>query len=319
MERPTQILGTDGIERCAECRGHVVQEGAEFVCTSCGKVVRQVEEEREKFHMEIHIRAPSQLSSKHLGSFVGNRADKDSNADFNGLCTVGFAKLISDNMGVDQAAWNCKATIRRVADRLSIPAFVRDNAMALSEKMLADSRENGHAGGRRTSVPTISAYALLSACRAAGMDHVGSRSILQAHVDMGHRVTKSALLQMGLESKTPYRAADPAALLRTVMGGLESNGAVLKRLKKRGVEPGPYFRRLLVASQTALDSVRRAGEGRNPRTIAAVSVYLASLAIAPKVVTQKEVAEIVGVAEYTVRDFCGKAEKELGPLNAGPS
>ena len=66
MER--QLLGTD-IERCRECRGHVVQAGEEFVCTSCGVVARKVEE--EKFHMEIRIRAPSQLSNG-LGSFVGD-------------------------------------------------------------------------------------------------------------------------------------------------------------------------------------------------------------------------------------------------------
>ena len=318
MHLERQPLGTDEgrvIERCRECRGHVVPAGDEFVCSSCGVVARKVEE--EKFHLELHTKAPSPFSNG-LGSFVGDKSDKGSNADFNGVCTIGFAKLLSDNMGVDQGAWNCKAMIRRVADRLSIPAFVRDNATALSEKMLAESRANG-GNGHRTTIPAISAYALLSACRAAGMDHVGSKGILQAHTDMGHGVSRSALLRMGLESKVPFRPADPEALLRTVMGGLESNEDILKRLKKRGAEPGPYFRRLLQASQTALSSLRRLGEGRNPRTVAAVSVYLASLAVAPRAVMQREVAEIVGVAEYTVRDFASTAAKELGPLNAGRS
>ena len=289
MER--QLLGTD-IEKCRECRGHVVQAGEEFVCTSCGVVARKVEE--EKFHMQIHIRAPSQLSNG-LGSFVGDRSDKDSSADFNGLCTIGFAKLLSDNMGVDQAAWHCKSTIRRVADRLSVPAFVRDNAMALSEKMLANSRANGR-NGHRTSTPAISAYALLLACRAAGMDHVGSRDILRAHNELGRRVTRSALL-------------------RTVLGRLESNEGVLNRLKRRGAEPGPYFRRLLQASQTILGTLRSTKEGRNPRTIAAGSVYLAAKEAWFKAFTQKEVAEIVGVGEYTIREFVAGVNHEPGSLN----
>ena len=303
------------IERCRECRGHVVPAGDEFVCSSCGVVARKVEE--EKYHLEFHIEAPSQLSDRHLGSYVGDRSDKDSEADFNGVCTVGFAKLLSDNMGVDGGERNCKAMIRMVADRLALPPFVRDNAAALSEKMLATSRANRN--GRRTSIPAISAYSVLSACRAAGMDHIGSGSILRALADMGHKVSKSALLRMGLDSKIPFRPADPKALLRTVMAGLESNEAVLKRLQKEGFEPGPYFRSLLQESLAVLAAMDGVKDGRNPRTVAAGSVYIASRKMAPRAVMQREAAKAVGVTEYTIREFCGWVSKELGPLNPGPS
>ena len=318
MESLRQI-GTDGtrlIERCKECRGHIVQAGDEFVCTSCGVVARKVED--EKFHLEVHIRAPSQLSDG-LGSFIGDRSDRNSNADFNGVCTVGFAKLLSDNMGQDQTAWNCAAMIRRAADRLSLPPFVGANATALSEKMLADGRSNGENGKRRTSVPTISAYALLSACRAAGMDHVSAKAILQTYADMGHRVTKSKLLRLGIDSGVPFRPADPAALIRTILGCLEANGAVSRKLASKGVEPGPYFRRVLQASQAVIGAVRTMGEGRSPRTLAAGAVYIASKEVAPGVVTQRDVAETMGVSEYSTREFVAKIGYELGPLNGGPS
>ena len=309
MESPQQV------ERCRECRGHVVPAGDEYVCSSCGVVARKAEE--EKFHLELHFEAPSQLSDRHLGSYVGDRSDKDSDANFNGVCTVGFAKLLSDNMGVDGGERNCKAIIRMVADRLALPSFVRDNAAALSEKLLAESRARGK--GRRTALAAISAYSILSATRAAGMDHVGSGTILRAFADMGHRVSKSALLKMGLDSKAPFRPADPKALLRTVMAGLESNEAVLKRLQKEGFEPGPYFRSLLQEALAVLGAMDGLKDGRNPRTVAAGSVYIASRRVAPRAVMQREVAESVGVTEYTIREFCGWASKELGPLNAGPS
>ncbi len=316
-----QQQGTDGtrvIERCRECKGHVVQAGDEFVCTSCGVVARKVEE--EKFHLELHIQAPSQLASG-LGSFVGDRSDKDSGADFNGVCTVGFAKLLSDSMGVDQTARNLKALIRRAADRLSLPPFVRDNAMALSGKMLGASRSDGENGKHRTSIAAISAYALLSACRTAGMDQVGTKAILQTYSDMGHRVSRSKLLQLGLDSSVPFRPADPAALLRTVVGALEASGAVRKKLGSKGVEPGPYFRRVLQASQTVVSSVRGMAEGRSPRTLAAAAVYIASKEVVPGVVTQRDVAETMGVSEYSTREFVAKASRGLGlgPLNGGPS
>jgi transcription initiation factor TFIIIB Brf1 subunit/transcription initiation factor TFIIB len=316
----TQQLGTEGtraIERCRECRGHVVQAGEEFVCTSCGVVARKVEE--EKFHLGVHIQAPSQLASRRLGSYLGDRRDADSTANFNGTSTVGFAKRISDNMGQDQTAWNCAAMIRRAADRLSLPPFVRANATALSEKMLADSRSNGGNGKRRTSVPAVSAYALLSACRAAGMDHVSAKAVLQTYVDMGHRVTKSKLLRLGTDSGVPFRPADPAALVRTILGCLEANGAVCKKLASKGVEPGPYFRKVLQASQTVIGAVRTMGEGRSPRTLAAGAVYIASREVVPGVVTQRDVAETMGVSEYSTREFVAKVGCELSPLNGGTS
>jgi transcription initiation factor TFIIIB Brf1 subunit/transcription initiation factor TFIIB len=317
MER--QLLGTDEgsiIEKCRECRGHVTQAGEEFVCTSCGVVARKVEEEKPQ--LGIQIRAPSQHANR-LGSYVGDWADRNSTADFNGCSTVGFAKRISDNLGVDQTAWNCAAMIRRVADKLSIPPFVRDNAIALSEKMLADSRANGEPKRHRTSVPTISAYALLSACRGAGMDHVSASAILQTYADMGRRVTKSALLRLGTESPTPPRPADPAALLRTVVAALQAGDSVARRLAKNNIEPGPYFRRVLETSRAIVNAVRSIEEGRNPRTIAAGCVYIASRGAGSRAVTQNDVAKASGMAEYTIREFVAKVSRELGPLNGGGS
>ena len=320
LERPT-LLGTEEgqrlVERCKECRGHVLRAGDEFVCTSCGVVVRKVEEE-EKFHLEVHIQAPSQITR--LGSYVGDRSYKDSKEDFNGVSTIGFAKLLSDNMGVDTTERNCSAMIRRVADRLAIPPFVRENALALSKKVQEGSLQNGESERRRRKkVAASCVYALIAACREAGLAHIDSKTILQAFSDIGHTVSRSNLFQLGLESPVSLKPADPAALLRTVLSGLESNEAVLKRLERRGAEPGPYFRRLAQASQTVLSAMDGIKEGRNPRTVAAVSVYHASLTMAPRAVMQREVAVIAGIAEYTVRDYCATAEKELGPLNAGPS
>ncbi|MDG7006655.1 MAG: hypothetical protein JRN06_00255 [Nitrososphaerota archaeon] len=300
------------LRRCPECRGHLVEAGEELACTNCGVVARTAKTALDVPH------ASSTTPSRRLGSYMGTKEDENSHATFNGTSTVGFAKLLSDNMGVDSAAWECANTIRRVAEKLSLPAFATENAVAVSERMLADSR-NGQLGKRRTSVPAISAYSILSACRAAELGYVSPKSIIRAHNDMGHRVTKSALLRIGTESPVPLKPADSAALLRTVMGGLESNEDVLQRLRKKGTEPGPYFRRLLQASQTIIGTMRALREGCSPRTIAAGSVYLASREVEPRAVTQREVAEIVGVAEYTVREFTLWATKELGPLNAGPS
>src|SRR2546428_6659050 len=243
LERP-QLLGTDGrgiVERCRMCRGELNQAGEEVACTTFGAVARR----EERLYLEVQIRAPSQTANRRLGSYIGTNSDKNSDADFNGSCTVGHAKLLSDHMGEDQAVWHSTAMIERVAGRLSLPAFVRQSAMALSEKMLADRKKNEESGRRhRVTVPAISAYAILSACRATGVDHVSAKSILTAYTDLGHRVTKSNLLRLGTESQVPFRSANPAALLQTAVNGLESNPAVAEGMKKCRDEPRPYFRRI---------------------------------------------------------------------------
>jgi transcription initiation factor TFIIIB Brf1 subunit/transcription initiation factor TFIIB len=326
MERQ-QLLGSEDIprlagipERCRECRGRLARVGEEVACASCGVVARTERTPIAEGAAETVQGNPG----RRLGSYLGRRSDEDSTADFNGICTVGYAKRVSDHMDEDQALWNCIAMIRRAADKLSLPAFVRDNAVAVSEKMLADRREDERTRlSWRTTVPAISAYALLSACRTAGMDHVGAKAVLRTFADQGHRVTKSKLLRLGTESYVPLRPADPSILLRTVVGCLGANASVARRLARSEVEPGPYFRRLLQASQTIVGAVHGVKEGNSPRTVAAASVYLASREIGPRIVTQKDAAEALGVAECTVREFTGLIRRELGPpapgqLNGGP-
>ena len=143
------------LRRCPECRGHLVEAGEELACTSCGLVAKT-----ERRSVEAYT---GDGAGQRLGSYIGTKQDQNSHADFNGTSTIGYAKLISDNMGVDSAAWNCANIVRRVAEKLSLPAFATENAVAISERMLVDSR-NGLLGSKRTSVPAISAYSILSAC-----------------------------------------------------------------------------------------------------------------------------------------------------------
>jgi transcription initiation factor TFIIIB Brf1 subunit/transcription initiation factor TFIIB len=324
MERP-QILGTEDIprlagilDRCRECRGHLVQVGEEVACTSCGVVAR-----RERLPTDGAAAGVRGKPSRKLGSFLGNKSDEDSPADFNGVSTVGYVKRIADHIGDDQAAWNCSAMIGRVAEKLSLPGFVKENATVLSERILADCRKDGGSSPRRKiSVPTISAYSLLAACRAAGIDHVGSKAVLKAYVDMGHRVRRSGLLRLGTDSRVTLRPANSEALVATVVAGLESSKAVGGRLLKHGVEPREYFARLAELSRALTKELRAMKEGNSPRTVAAGAVYLASRRIGPRIVTQKEAGNTLGVAEYTIREYCGWALQEFGqaglnPLNGG--
>ena len=238
------------------------------------------------------------MSMTRLGSFMGPKSFKDSRKDFNGISTVGFAKILSDNLGVDATELKLKALVLRAADKLGIPAFVTANALELSRKVL-----NGERRPRRRLADAC-AYALLAACRDASLARVDAKVIFGVFADMGYRVTKSDLFQIGLDSPVALRPPDKNALLQVLLSRLESDETILRRLGRAGQERGLYFRKLVLASQTLLGSLDSQHEGRNPRTIVAVSVYLASRSLTPRAaIRQREVAAIMGLAEYTIRDF----------------
>ena len=78
------------------------------------------------------------------------------------------------------------------------------------------------------------------------------------------------------------------------------------------MDPKKYFTRLF---ELAKEVAAQSGDliGFSPRTVAAGSVYVASLAVSAKTFTQREAGETLGMAEYTIREFCCRTRKRRGP------
>ena len=132
-------------------------------------------------------------------------------------------------------------------------------------------------------------------------------------------------MRIGLDSPVPLPHASVEELVKAVVGKLQSSEAVAARLKERNLDPREYFTKLLeLAKEVA--SQASGLNGFSPRTIAAGSVYLASVAIPEKAFTQHEAGETLGMAEYTVREFCCRSRNEMGlkveaqvrPVKSGP-
>ncbi|MDG6903123.1 MAG: hypothetical protein JRM80_14355, partial [Nitrososphaerota archaeon] len=70
------------LRRCPECRGHLVEAGEEWACTSCGLVAKT-----EKTSIETTYAGST---NRRLGSYMGTRKDQNSGANFNGTSTVGL-------------------------------------------------------------------------------------------------------------------------------------------------------------------------------------------------------------------------------------
>jgi transcription initiation factor TFIIIB Brf1 subunit/transcription initiation factor TFIIB len=210
----------------------------------------------------------------------------------------------------------CSRLTGRVAEKLALPKCIAQSAEITAKRLLLHREAYG------ATIPSVSAYSLLYACRSAGIAHVSHREVLKAYTDAGYRVGKSELLRLGLESGMPLPHPTVEEFVRAAIGRLQSNEKVAARLSKANLDPKAYFTRLFeLAKELARSSEPN---GFSPRTVAAGSVYVASLAISPRRFTQREAGETLGMAEYTVRDFCWRTredarEQQARPVKSGPA
>src|SRR5947209_15679145 len=153
----------------------------------------------------------------------------------------------------------------RMAERLELPMSIVRQANVVARRLLP-GKETYNA-----TIPAISAYSLLYACRSVDVAHVSHREILAAYTDAGHMVSKSRLMRISLESTMPLPQASMDELVTVVLGRLQSSESVVARLRRLNVDPKTYFTRLFeLAREVAAESRNLAGF--SPRTIAAGSV-----------------------------------------------
>ena len=300
--------------RCPECREGLVyagEERTELTCSFCGIVVSRADYTREDGSS-----APSVSKSEPLGSYIV--ADTESASPSLKGPAFGWAKLMPNIVGRGGPMLACSGLTNRVADRLALPKSVTQNAQITARKLLPHREAYG------TTLATVSAYSILHACRSAGMTHISHREVLKAYTDAGYRVGKSELLQLGLESGMPLPHPATEDFVRAAIGRLQSSEKVADRLRQAKLDPKAYFTRLFeLAKEVAAEPVEP--NGFSPRTVAAGSVYVASLSMPARTFTQKEAGEALGMAEYTVRDFCcrRRSEKVTGsqvrPVKCGPA
>src|SRR5437870_9173057 len=142
----------------------------------------------------------------------------------------------------------------RMAERLELPKSIVEQANVVERRLLP--RKNTYTA----TIPAISAYSLLYACRSVDVAHVSHREILAAYTDAGYMVSKSRLMRISLESTMPLPQASMDELVRIVLGRLQSSESVVARLRRAKVDPKKYFTRLFeLAKEVAARSGNVAG------------------------------------------------------------
>ena len=212
--------------RCPECREGLVYAGderTELTCSYCGIVVSRAEYTREDGST-----APSVSKSEPLGSYIV--ADTESASSLKGPA-FGWAKLMPNIVGRGGPMPTCSMLTNRIAERLSLPKSIAQAADITARRLLP------HREAYEATIPSISAYSLLFACRSAAIVHISHREILKAYTDGGYRVRKSDLLKLGLESgmHLPHPSKDD--FVRAAIGRLQSSERIAERLRKSEADP----------------------------------------------------------------------------------
>ena len=304
---PLVIASLTG-SRGAECAGERLDVGDEFVCRKCGIA-------REKQVLgQSASRAPAAIdfTGQALGGYLGppdtGFEERFSRGLAGSTSTYRYLKLVSDYAGrEDSTVYGCAKLIERVTEKLALPKVVMAQAVVMAKTLLGPKQCRGD-----VSTSAVSAYSIVTACRMMGVASANMKEVIEAHRLLGRRVKASSLNRLSLDS--PFKAPSMRAedYLGRVIGRLQSMAGPTRSLALAGIERAGYFGKLRSQADEVLratDEVERGGH--SPCSLAATAIYAAESELARmesrrKILTQGEVAESGGVAEYTVRDLYGR-------------
>ncbi len=294
------------VEVCPECSGRIIDAGDELVCRSCGIVFgKEVVEPRS----ENSVKAIDYIQNS-LGGYLGPIDYSYEEIFSHGFSKISssfrYLKTVSDFTGRESGSlYSCVKLIERVCEKLLLPKFVMGNAIMISRKILS-SKECA------VNVAAISAYSIIAACKIENVTSVGMKEIVDAHKALGKRVKVSSLVKLYIDSPVKQMPRNPSDYVARVISRLSSNQDIERSIISSGQSKLPYFRRLYSKALELIEKVRGDGtRGHNPCAVAATAVYAAECILSEienrkKLITQRDVALSVNVAEYTVREQFGE-------------
>ena len=303
-EEGPKVIGS--VKRCPSCgSGDIIFDGerGEYICNNCGLVIEEnvtdTGPEWRAFDSEQrNARARTGAPIKYMKPNKGLVTEIDMyNKDIRG------AKLPSKRQAqlYRIRKWHKRASIasssernylvalpelNRVASYLGLPDNVRESAALLYRNCVKNNLIRGR------PIETVVNAALYATCRQAGMprtlDEISQISgVPKKEIGRTYRVVAHEL-----HLKIPL--TDPIAYVPRYVAALKLSGEAQEKsvlLLKQAMKKG------LVS-------------GRSPTGVSAAAVYIASALVGERR-TQKEVAEVAGVTEVTIRNRYRELKKEL--------
>lgn len=278
--------------RCPECRGPLVEVEGELVCRECGFVVEVVTRKPYVKEERVYEEEFSMIAVK--GSFPTSPPDlrgarKEARSD--------VARLAKLAKRVEGSGWRFRYRtavrfVTALAERLGLPSAYVYAAL----KRVRDSLKSGAADGVNTKV--LAALALYDAVRSGGGRPVSLKDIKAAMRDVGFRVSNYTVFRslMILHERGFFKSRSYSA-----ESYLEY---VVERLKRAVGARAVDWGKLLEEARSLLASLdKESVVGKSPLVLAATAVYAVWRKVSGEaVISQRIVAEAVGVSEYALRE-----------------
>ena len=309
---------------CKYCNGSLTQTRGEYVCLECGAVNDSI---------LITENISSQISWDHemspgkrvhivdgLGSYIGYHNDgffqDGKGSSLSSKSQYKFRKLkrrynLRIKIGNQETDYRSLMCLNRVSSFLNISDNVKKRAAYLY-KIVTNAEKS-------EKIPKISNHIVLVAlCLMVAIRESTSNApirlseIINIFKDLGHRVSGKSLVKLAQdlpsELGVSLKIRKSEDYLRRIVSSIIENDEIICRLENSNVNIEEYEQRLLQLSNDILREMDlRARGGRNPYIFAVSVVYcadrvLGKLANHRQILTQKTLADICTVAEYSIRD-----------------
>lgn len=304
---------------CTECGGRIIVSQGIYVCSSCGLVYGPLlVQEPYVLHEENKASIFTFIGERlHIASTIGSYIDEPNKWTLRDA----FGKILTPDKQIIFRRWKIhydtkiklkhKETLYRglklieaISSQLNLPSIIRDRAAYLYRKSLNEIRE--------IPVPVRAAVSMYLAIGEAGVSAPITLEELSSIFKKHHyRISKKSIVKYAIKMrtlvKTKFRHKSEDYIPR-IINAVFSSSKVRNLLETKGLSPDKYRgkleRKTFLLCRKISERIRG---GRNPYTFAASLVYAAELLMAMEekrkpILSQRLIAKLSSVAEYTLRD-----------------
>jgi len=322
--------------KCTQCNGSVVIHQGHYVCSNCGLVLMP-----EYVPPPYLINPPSgkpfygrafvSLGSRPnivdgLGSYIGypkapvffdTRGNSLTSSTQNQFNRLKQRYSLQTRISTRETDYRVLRILNRVVDLLGLSNNIATRAAYFYKKAISMEDQKAF-----TNHVLLIAVCLLTAIREYGINAPKTiKEVAACFYDLGHRVSTRHIvremlkLRIALGLKCPPRKSSD--YINRLISQIVTSKKVQLRLRLVGWDPEDYEHRLTKNSFNILQSTpqRKVG-GRNPYIFAASTIYTADKIIAKRtqkktILTQKILAEVTGIAQYSLRDHYCRVLKDV--------
>jgi transcription initiation factor TFIIIB Brf1 subunit/transcription initiation factor TFIIB len=320
----TGVLKLENNGLCKHCNGSLIQTRGELVCSSCGIVCHSViiSEDGSAQVPWDHEMSPGKRVHivDGLGSYIGYHNDGFFH-DVKGVTLSSkdqykFRKLkrkynLRIKIGNHETDYRSLMSLNRVTSFLGLSDNVRKRAAYLY-KIVTSAEDSAKIPKISNHIVLVALCLMVSIRESASNAPVRLSEIVGMFKDLGHRVSGKAIVKLAQNLPSDLgislRIRRSEDYLQRIASSVLENIDVKKRLKELEFPALEYESKLLQFSREILSETNlRTRGGRNPYIFAVSVVYCADRLIGKirnhrQVLTQKTLANICEVAEYSIRD-----------------